>query len=144
MKADVDYVKLLQLMKGDDYLKDLFANRHEALIPLLDRHYFQSVLSAMVYTRGGKLQNATTLSDDGSTLNFVTEDYAKQAGLQQVGVWRGTIKQLKDTVELTAPMYQVFFQLAPTPQECHLCSCHMDHSFWLEGSSRTPSYGHTM
>merc|ERR1711940_41004 len=99
MKADVDYVKLLQLMKGDDYLKNLFANRHEVLIPLLDQHYFQSVLSAMVYTRGGKLQNATTLSDDGSTLNIVTKDFAKQAGLQQVGVWRSTIKQLKDTLK---------------------------------------------
>ena len=32
-------------------------------------------------------------------------------------MWRGTIKQLKDTVELTAPMYQVFFQLAPPLQE---------------------------
>ena len=104
MKADIDYVRLLQLVNGDDYLKNLFFGRTEALIPLLNRHYFQSVLSAMVYTRGGKLQNATTLSDDGSTLNFVTEDFAKQAGLQQVGVWRGTIKQLKYAVELEAPM----------------------------------------
>ena len=85
MRADVDYVKLLQLMKGDDFLKNLFANRHEALIPLLDRHCFQSVLSAMVYTRGGKLQNATALSDDGSTLNFVTEDYVSKQAYNKLG-----------------------------------------------------------
>ena len=95
----------------------MFAGRPEMFIPLLQRHYFQSVLSSMVYTRGGTTQIATTLSDDGSTLNFVTEEFAERAGLQQVGVWRGTIKQLKDTVELDAPMYQVFFQLAPPLNE---------------------------
>ena len=85
-RADVDYVRLLQLVNGDDYLKQMFLGRTEMLIPLLHRHYFQSVLSAMVYTRGGIIQNATTLSDDGSTLNFVAEEFAEKAGLQQVGV----------------------------------------------------------
>ena len=142
MRADIDYVRLLQLVNGDDYLKNLFLGRTEALIPLLNRHYFQSVLRAMVYTRGGKLQNAAMLSDDGSTLNFVTKDFAKQAGLQQVGVWRGTIKQLKDTVELEAPkpMYQIFFQLAPPSMN----PCHRNYSHRSPCPSGTSGDGHPM
>ena len=52
-RTDVDYVRLLELVNSDDYLKHMFTGRHEMLIPLLQRHYFQSVLSSMVYTRGG-------------------------------------------------------------------------------------------
>ena len=112
------------------------------LIPLLHRHYFQSVLSAMVYARGGAIHNATTLSDDGSTLNFVTEEFAERANLQQVGVWRGTIKQLKDTVELDAPMYQIFFQLAPPPPASYFRLSNWYHSHWPQGPSGALGHEH--
>ena len=79
-------------MESDAWLKSLLASKPDELRPLIKRHYFQSVLTAMVLRGDGKVEGATKLADDGSTLNFVSEDFARKLQLEPVGVWRGTIK----------------------------------------------------
>ena len=99
------------MLESDAYLEGLLKDRTFLLLPLLRRHFFQSILNAMVYGRGGVLENAVLLSDNGSTLNFVTESFAQHAGREKVGTWCGTIEQLKDEIQIEAPMYQIFFHL---------------------------------
>ena len=101
------------MMESDAWLKSIFFSKPDELRPMIKRHYFQSVLTAMVLTPNGMVETATTLSDDGSTLNFVSEDYANGINLIPVGVWRGTIKQLRDEVLLEAPLYELFPHLIP-------------------------------
>ena len=74
----------------------------------------------MVLRGGGKVERPTTLSDDGSTLNFVSQEFAAKLKLEPVRVWRGTIKQLRDEVLLEAPMYELFFHLAPLASAAYL------------------------
>ena len=73
-------------MESDAWLKSLFINKPDELRPMVKRHYFQSVLTAMVPTPNGMVETATTLSDDGSTLNFIAEEYANRLKLVPVGV----------------------------------------------------------
>ena len=106
-------------MELDLWLKSIFVSKPGELRPLIKRHYFQSILTAMVLKGDGKGVGATTLSDNGSTLNFISEEFASRLELIPVGVWRGTIKQLRDEVLLEAPMYELFFHLAPPhPSVC--------------------------
>ena len=73
----------------------------------------------MVLRGNGRVESATTLSDDGSTLNFVSQEFAAKLQLEPVRVWRGTMKQLRDEVLLEAPMYELFFhQAPPDPTVC--------------------------
>ena len=116
------------LMESDAWLKSLFINKPDELRPMVKRRYFQSVLTAMVLTPNGMVETATTLSDDGSTLNFIAEEYANRLKLVPVGVWRGTVKQLRDEVTLEAPMYEVFLHLVPPhPSVCSVLAIGTSH-----------------
>ena len=41
-----------------------------------------------------------------------SEEFLAKAGFEPIGVWRGTIKQLKDEVHIEATMFRLQFKLA--------------------------------
>ena len=96
-------------MSEDKWLKDLFFNRMDRLLPFHHRHYFQSILMGQTYRGDGSVMSTAVLSDDGST----------KAGLEPIGVWRGTIKQLKDEVGIEAPLYRLQFKFLCIPDCCY-------------------------
>ena len=91
-------------------------NRMDRLLPFHHRYYFQSILMGQTYRGDGSVMRTAVLSDDGSTLNFASEEFLAKAGLEPIGVSRGTIKQLKDEVTIEAPLYRLQFKLASAYQ----------------------------
>ena len=78
----------------------------DRLLAFNHRHYFQSILMAQLYRCDGWVMDTVTLSDDGSMMNFKSEEFLHKTGLEPIGVWRGNVKQLTNEVHIEAPLYR--------------------------------------
>ena len=96
-----------KLFSEDDFMRKLFENSPSELLPFESRHYFQSVLEAVVINGHGCPVRAISLSDDGATLNFARLRFLQECGLQPIGIWVGSIKTVYQLVAVESPIYKI-------------------------------------
>ena len=86
--------------KCENHLKDEWFNR-----PLILQCCMQVKLNLQ-----DKIVPCISLSDNGSTLSFLSSRFIKKFRLSSLGVWRGSVQTLSDTKNVSTDFYKLSVQ----------------------------------